>query len=260
MRCMGTPITMKHTSAQVGPERAVAPGCRSQSSVPVWRLAVFVGCVVAAAALAAWLLPVRVWLEAVIQWTEGFGVWAVLIFALLYALMATAAVPTTPLTVAAGLLFGPVMGAAVAVCGGMTAAVLSFLISRYWLGDRLRQRLACHRRLRTFMEAVEGAGWKVVLLTRLNPVVPASVKSYGFGMTRIPLRVYATATLAAQAPFAFAVAYLGAAGRLSLAGPAGRPHLFEYSLYGAGVLATLALTALVVRHLRRQPSRQEHAD
>ena len=143
-------------------------------------------CGLGGVAVAASLLPARDWVQAVVAWTEGFGVWAALVFALPYVLLATAAVPTTPLTVAAGLLFGAVAGGVIALGGGgMGAAVLSFLMSRYWLGEQFRRRSSCHRRRGAFLEAVEDDGWKVILLThrfgggRWNrklgrPVVPAS--------------------------------------------------------------------------------------
>ena len=56
----------------------------------------------------------------------------------MYTLLEILAVPAVPLTMTAGIIFGPVPGVIVVSGASTTAATLSFLIARYAARDRVR--------------------------------------------------------------------------------------------------------------------------
>ena len=49
----------------------------------------------------------------------------------------------------------------------------------------------------------------LIFITRLVPLFPFDVISYGAGLTRLPLTIYASATLLGMMPPTFAIAFLG---------------------------------------------------
>lgn len=64
------------------------------------------------------------------EWTQSFGLAGAAVYALAYALAAMLCVPCLPLTIGAGILFGPVWGLFAVVCGTEAAAAGGFLGAR----------------------------------------------------------------------------------------------------------------------------------
>ena len=62
-------------------------------------------------------------------------------YGVVYTLLEILAVPAVPLTMTAGIIFGPVPGVIVVSGASTTAATLSFLIARYAARDRVRHLL-----------------------------------------------------------------------------------------------------------------------
>ena len=115
----------------------------------------------------------------------GISLLAIFPLAILFALLA-------------GALFGWV-GGTVLVCAASTAgATLSFGLARAigreavqgWLGERMRGIDA----------EVERDGGYYVFLLRLTPVVPFSVINFSLALTRIPARVFLTASFLGMLP------------------------------------------------------------
>ena len=93
--------------------------------------------------------------------------------------------------------------------------------------------------------AVFGLGWGLVAAV-MSPAMPSGVKSYFLGLTRVKLPDYAVASVAGMFPGVLLKVYVGSAGRGALrdGGP------LEWSLFAAGIVATIALTVIVGRKVR----------
>ncbi len=65
------------------------------------------------------------------DYVEGFGPAAPLVFVVAYVVATVAFLTGTPLTLLAGLAFGPVMGAVYVVAGATVGLTLAFLVARY---------------------------------------------------------------------------------------------------------------------------------
>lgn len=214
----------------------------------------------AAILLLLFMLPTRQWLRDVIRWTGDAGFWGILTFIAIYIILATLAFPITPMNLAAGLLFGVWTGFGAALSGSVGAAALSFLLSRHLLQSRFKRRLARNPRFEALVEGIEEEQWKMVILTRLNPVLPASLKNYSFGLTHIPWEVYIIGSAVALVPSTFLLAYLGSAGHVSVeAGHDWRPvEVVLYTLGGlAAVAATLTLAWIGRRKMAELEARHE---
>jgi uncharacterized membrane protein YdjX (TVP38/TMEM64 family) len=96
--------------------------------------------------------------------------------------------------------------------------------------------------------AVAKDGWKVVALLRVSPVVPSGIKSYLLGLTRVSLPDYVAASAVGMLPAILLKVYIGAAGR----GAISEGGLLNWSLFALGVAATVALTLLVGRRVRKK--------
>ncbi|MSO73682.1 MAG: TVP38/TMEM64 family protein [Alphaproteobacteria bacterium] len=188
--------------------------------------------------------------EAIKAWVAGFGALAPILFIIAYTISVTVFVPATLLTLAGGMLFGPVWGTLYSLVAATIAATFMMLIARYVAGDAVATRAG--RRLRAIMAGVEEEGWRFVFLMRLIPGIPFAVLSYALGLTRIRLMPLALATLFGMVPATIVINYVGYAGReAALGGEA----IAEKALIGLGALAALALiTRLVLKFRKRRLS------
>ena len=171
-----------------------------------------------------------------------------------YALLVAFSVPEAALvTVTGGLLFGPLLGGALAVLGSTLGAVVLFLVARTALADvvALRARGLIAR----IRPGLERDGFSYLLALRLLPVVPFWLVNLGAALCGMRLFPYAAATLLGIVPATFVFAWIGAGvGDVLAAG--GRPDLhviFSPAVLGPlAALAALSLAPVAWRHLRRR--------
>lgn len=109
-----------------------------------------------------------------------------------------AAIPRTAFTLAAGLLFGSVVGVFIAVVGSTASAVIAMLLVRAtgWQLNSLVRRRAINR----LDERLRERGWLAILSLRLIPVVPFAAISYAAGASGVRILSFAWATLAGLLP------------------------------------------------------------
>ncbi|HTY30991.1 TVP38/TMEM64 family protein [Mycobacterium sp.] len=223
--------------------RAAMAAARRQLARPR-ALAIVVGITVLIAA-ATWLpLPTPVQMR---DWAESVGPWFPLAFLGTHVLATVVPLPRTAFTLAAGLLFGPVLGVPIAVVASTASAVLAMLLVRA-AGWQLN-RLVRHRSIDTVDERLSKRGWLAILSLRLIPAVPFSAINYAAGASTVRLLPYTLATVGGLLPGTAAVVILGDA----LAGHPS-PLLLLVSL----CTASLGVTGLVfeIRHYRRHHHRK----
>lgn len=211
-------------------------------------VAVVVG-ITALAAFGAWVpLPTPVQMR---DWAESVGPWFPLAFLLAHIVITVVPVPRTAFTLAAGLLFGPLLGVAIAVVASTASAMIAMLLVRA-AGWRLN-RLVRHRSIDTVNERLRRRGWLAILSLRLIPAVPFSALNYAAGASGVRVLPYALATLAGLLPGTAAVVILGDA-------LAGHPSSLLYLV--SACTASLGVAGLVIeiRHFRRHHHRAAHDD
>ena len=120
------------------------------------------------------------------------GPWGPLVFAGLKILTVVLALPSAPVTMAGGFLFGPVVGTVVNILAATAGACLTFFIGRF-LGRETVQRLL-PARLQTLDGHLAERGAWVILSLRLVPLVPFNGLNYGAGLTRVSFRDYLIGT------------------------------------------------------------------
>jgi uncharacterized membrane protein YdjX (TVP38/TMEM64 family) len=141
------------------------------------------------------------------DWATSVGPWFPLAFLGAHIIITVFPFPRTAFTLAAGLLFGPVLGVAIAVVASAVSAVLALFLIRA-AGWQLN-RLVPHPRIDSLDTRLRQRGWPVVLSMRLIPAVPFSVLNYAAGASAVRAVPYALATLVGLFPGTAAVVVLG---------------------------------------------------
>lgn len=163
-------------------------------------------------AVLAVLLVVVVWfvpMPTAVQlrdWATSVGPWFPLAFLGAHTVMTVLPFPRTAFTLAAGLLFGPALGVAIAVTASTLSAVIALVAVRS-LGWQLSR--VGHPRVESLDARLRERGWPAVLSLRLIPAVPFSVLNYAAGASSVRLVPYALATLVGVIPGTAAVVILG---------------------------------------------------
>jgi uncharacterized membrane protein YdjX (TVP38/TMEM64 family) len=197
----------------------------------------------AAVALVAVALLVRLPTAVELRdWSTSMGPWFPLVFLAAHIVVTVLPFPRTAFTLAAGLLFGPVLGVTLAVVASTASAVIALELVRaagWQLG-----RLVRHQAVEIVDARLRDRGWVAVLSLRLIPVVPFAPLNYAVGASAVRVLPYTLATVAGVLPGTAAVVILGDAltGHVS-------PLLFMVSLCIG--LAGITLLAYEIRLHRR---------
>lgn len=162
--------------------------------------------------------------------------------------------PDWPLPVAAGYVYG-FWAFTLTYTSIAFASVLAFLAARYLLRDKIRSLLNRRPKYRSIDKAVAEDGWQVVVLMRLSPIVPFNLQNYALGVTAIPFLQYLTATLIGIVPGIAIYVYFGIFGK----GFGNGLSVFDWVMFGLGVLATVALAVLVARKTKTKFVQQKSA-
>ncbi|MBU0994886.1 MAG: VTT domain-containing protein [Proteobacteria bacterium] len=137
--------------------------------------------------------------ETLQQGVVSLGPLAPLVFILLYTIAPALFLPGLPLTIAGGILFGPLWGVVYSITGATFGASLSFLVSRYIARDWVAARLTGPH-WKQLDESVEKNGWKIIAFTRLVPLFPFNLLNYAFGLTPIRFLPYAVTSFICMLP------------------------------------------------------------
>lgn len=155
------------------------------------------------------ILPFLHWAADFIQWVKGLGPVGGLLFGLVYVAATVLFFPGLPLTLGAGLIYGAVMGTLIVSPASVAGASFAFLIARYLARDWVTRRLKKYKQASAIDRAIEKNGFKVVLLLRLQPVLPFNILNYALGLTSIRLRDYVVASWIGMLPATILYVYLG---------------------------------------------------
>lgn len=113
-----------------------------------------------------------------------------LLFLGMFVLTALALLPGLPLTLAAGAVFGSVLGVLWVSLGSLLGATIAFLLARFLAREMIARRLRRHAVFCRVERLTDEQGPVICALTRLFPIFPYSILNYAFGLTRISFPTY----------------------------------------------------------------------
>lgn len=143
------------------------------------------------------------------------GAFGPLIYILLIALsVVISPIPGAPLAVIAGALWGPIPAGIYSVIGGFLGSLIAYYVGRT-LGRSAIRALTGKAIYFTKKRGEAYLGW-LIFLTRLFPVLPFDLISYGAGVTGLSLPIYIVATLLGMIPSTFLLSYAGSAFTIGL--------------------------------------------
>ncbi len=133
-------------------------------------------------------------LVGVVEWIDGLGPIAPIVFVLTYVLVTVAFLPASIVTLGAGFVFGVVKGSILVFIGAMLGATAAFLVGRFVARDWIAKKVEDKKFFKALDTAIAEAGLKLIFLIRLSPAFPFNLLNYALGLTKVSLRDYVIGT------------------------------------------------------------------
>jgi len=152
-------------------------------------------------------------------------------------------IPSAPIALAAGALYGHIWGTFYILVGAELGALAAFGLARMLGRDALQRWLGS--RLPEARLGSQGTLMAVVFVSRLLPFISFDVVSYAAGLTTLSAWRFALATLAGILPASFLLAHFG--GEMA----DGELDRILYAVLALGLLTAVPLAVHVLRERRR---------
>jgi uncharacterized membrane protein YdjX (TVP38/TMEM64 family) len=146
-------------------------------------------------------------LVASIQALGNAGIW--IYIGIVIVAIVIGPVPSTPVTVAAGAIWGPLPAGVYGVVGVYLGSLAAYFIGRT-LGRSVVRALLGKVIYFSSHRGELYLGW-LVFLTHLMPFLPYDLVSYGAGISGLSFPIYAVACLLGVIPCVFMLTYMGSA-------------------------------------------------
>lgn len=214
-----------------------------------WGKLLVLGVILVVLVAASIFLPVKDYVIAVLEWTQGLGFWGPFFVAAFYILACVLLLPGGIITLAAGFLFGVVAATITVSVGSTLGASAAFLVGRTFARDWIRRKMAGRPKFEAIDRAVGEQGFKIVLLTRLSPVFPFNMQNYAYGLTGVKLWKYTLASWIGMLPGTLAYCYIGSGLRSLTEVAAGQTEggWVQRAFFWGGAAATIIVVAVVTR-------------
>lgn len=141
---------------------------------------------------------------------EQVGAWGPVLYVLLLIIsVVVSQIPGAGLAIAAGAVWGPFTAGIYSIIGGFLGALIAYSLGKS-VGPSLLKTLTG----KSITFSKDRGEWYLgglIFLMRLVPVFSFDLISYGAGITKLSLPIYASATLLGMVPSTFLLTYLGGA-------------------------------------------------
>lgn len=189
-------------------------------------------------------------IETVILLSEGYPVLAPVLFMGFYAAMVMLLLPTLPMNIAAGFLWGTLWGCGFSVIAAALGAVGSFLLARHgaygWLNRKFNRR-----EWRWLRSQIRKSDWQLLLFTRINPIFPFGPLNYFFGLTSVRFNKFLYMTVLGILPPSALIAALGSTlGSLTL--DHNSEELVKNTVMLSAVLTLLVCIRIAAKYFARR--------
>jgi uncharacterized membrane protein YdjX (TVP38/TMEM64 family) len=141
-------------------------------------------------------------------WLQKMGIWAPILYILIYSIATICMLPSTPLNLSGGDIFGSVWGTVWTSIAAILAAVLSFAFSRTIGRNFVKKKLA--GKWQSIDREMHQGGFFYMFAIRLLPLIPYGIVNFAAGLTSIKFRDYLLGTFLGTVPGILPFVMMGA--------------------------------------------------
>jgi uncharacterized membrane protein YdjX (TVP38/TMEM64 family) len=183
-----------------------------------------------------------------VEYYERHWVITIAVFVIVYIIQTAFSLPGAAiLSLAAGTVFGAIMGTVYVNAGATIGASLAFLVVRYLFRDVIQSKFGS--RLEKLNIELETRGFNYLLFLRLVPVFPFFLINLGAGLTSIPFRTFFIGTMIGIIPGSFVYCNAGA----SLATINSMSGIVSFRVLGSfALLGMFALVPVLYQKIKKR--------
>ena len=148
------------------------------------------------------------------SWLRQAGVWAPVTYIVLYTVGTILILPSTPLNLSGGAIFGPLLGTLWTTIAAVIAAIVAFAFTRTVGRDIVARKFA--GRWEAMDAEIRQGGLFYMFAIRLLPIIPYGLVNFAAGLTSIRFRDYFLGTLLGTIPGILPFVLLGSSGLQAL--------------------------------------------
>ena len=143
-------------------------------------------------------------------WLTQEGIWAPIIYIVLYTVATVLVLPSTALNLTSGAIFGPWLGTLWTSIAAVIAAVVAFAFTRTVGREMVARKLA--GRWQAMDAEMHQGGLFYMFALRLLPIIPYGLVNFAAGLTSIRFQDYLLATILGTIPGVLPFVMLGSFG------------------------------------------------
>jgi uncharacterized membrane protein YdjX (TVP38/TMEM64 family) len=182
-------------------------------------------------------------IEKISVFVQSTGAWGPAVYILFCIVASLLFCPGIPLLLLA-VPFGALRGTIYATIGLTLGSSASFLLARYTLRSFIEGYAKRNSMFRKIDEGVKREGWRMVMFTRLVPVFPYNIQNFAYGLTGIPLWIFAVVSSLCMLPAV--AAYVFAGGAL-ISGQGDAKKTLGYLAIGGALFVLLSFLPRLIR-------------
>lgn len=212
-------------------------------------------------ALLVSLLPTKEWSAEVQTWLKSLGFWEFPAFIVIYVLTTTLGLPNIVLILVAGTLFGFPQGFVSVSIADTLGAATCYGFGRTLARKHVKKLLQRYPTFAQLDRAIAQKAWKILLFSRLSPVIPSNVLNYGFSCTRVNFWQYLFFTWLGMLPVIGLYVYIGYFG-VNMMGGNNKPGTLALQTIGlvVTIIAAVYTTRLAKSVLADSDASSEEAE
>ena len=149
-------------------------------------------------------------LEGAVSWAREHGPLAKVGVLAFVTLMLPLLLPTGPVAIVPGYLWGQWQGLGLVLAGAVLGGVLNMFLARSLLGRRVDSWIAATPGMAALKRVIDARGFRIALALRMSPVTPYALVSYAAGLTTLSYAKYALASVIGGVPWTLVYATAGA--------------------------------------------------
>jgi uncharacterized membrane protein YdjX (TVP38/TMEM64 family) len=147
-------------------------------------------------------------------WLQFSGIWAPIIYIVLYVVATVLVLPSTALNLTGGAIFGPWLGTVWTSIAAIIAAIVAFAFTRTVGRRAVTKRLA--GRWQVMDAEVRRGGLFYMFAIRLIPIMPYGLVNFAAGLTSVSIKDYTLGTTLGTVPSVLPFVLLGSSGLKAL--------------------------------------------
>lgn len=129
----------------------------------------------------------------------GLGHWGYFMYVLLFLLSIPLPIPSTPLAIAGGYVFGLVVGTFLTIIATAIGATIAFYLVRYF-GEPLLEKMVSRHHIRHFNHIFKKRGVNGAIIAYAIPVFPSDSINFILGLSKIKYHAFLLVVIAGSLP------------------------------------------------------------